>query len=410
MSLMNQPFDGQLGYILIEKLKEDYDTLTIVAAFAKTSGVLRLKQEIEQFRANGGKVRIFVGVDMQGTSYEALINLLSACDCLYIVHSEDNLTTFHPKIYLLENESKLWAAVGSNNLTGGGLWTNIESFQCQEYIIGTPECDAFYTPFSEMIARYMDMSCEYVVRVEDENDVTELESAGYVAHEIQQRIEQGKQRAGRVRKIGIPLFGHLRRAGLPGIKKTEKSIGKPLNIGQDVTIQATHAIEETDNNERIWFETKALTGGSRNILDLSKLGRIISGSAAVSRYETSDTRYILGGIAFFDVEPEDTAIIKDITVNYNGIDYLGCTIKFTPNNGSWRLQLKGESNSGEKIHLVNGKDWLVRKILVFEKIRTDYYSLSVLRTNKIKECQNASYVVAQNGSSRDSKKYGLFIS
>jgi Predicted HKD family nuclease len=202
MSLVNQPFNGQLGDILIGKLQENYNRLTIVVAFAKNSGVLRLKPELERFRANGGVIHIFVGVDIQGTSYEALKNLLSLCDSLYVVHSEDSATTFHSKVFLLENDMKIWIAIGSNNLTGGGLWTNFESCQCQEFPIGTPECDEFRIPFSELIARYTNNDCEYSRKIENADDIYELERAGYLVHEVWQRFNQNEERTRRLQAGG----------------------------------------------------------------------------------------------------------------------------------------------------------------------------------------------------------------
>jgi len=59
--------------------------------------------------------------------------------------------------------------------------------------------------------------------------------------------------------------------------------------------------------------------------------------------------------------------------------------------------------------LVNGREWLVDKILIFEKIRTDYYSISVLPPEALPACRDASYVVARNGSGHDSKEYGLLL-
>ncbi len=63
-------------------------------------------------------------------------------------------------------------------------------------------------------------------------------------------------------------------------------------------------ITATNDSERMWFETRSLTGGSRNILDLSKLGSVISGSTSETRYETDNPAIIWGGVAFFDVDPE----------------------------------------------------------------------------------------------------------
>ena len=95
-------------------------------------------------------------------------------------------------------------------------------------------------------------------------------------------------------------------------------------------------------------------------------------------------------------------------MNYNGVDYYPCTIKFAPDNGSWRIQLKGaDVDNHNKIHLVGGINWLQRKNLVFEKIRTDYYVLSSLNEDELDTAINNSYVVATNGTNARSKKYGL---
>ena len=410
MSLINQPFNGQLGEILISKLQENYNRLTILVAFAKNSGVLRIKPALEHFKEMGGNITILVGIDIQGTSYEALQNLLPLCDDLYVIHSEDSATTFHSKVYTLENNTDMWMAVGSNNLTGGGLWTNFESCQCKDCAVGTPEYEELYVPFAMLLANYTNPDYECSRRIENEGDIIELERAGYVIREIRQRIEQNEERVRRAQTGRVALFGHQRRAELPrtqGGAPTPHTAGRQVQARRGEIVQAVHEIEATDTSERIWLETRKLTGGSRNILDLSKLGNIISGSGIDSRYETDNPNIILGGVAFFDIQPENTAVVKDITVNYNGIDYSDCTIKFATNNGSWRIQLKGKSASGVKIHAVNGTGWLVDKVLVFEKIRTDYYSLFVLDPRELPTCRAASYVVAHNGSGRDSKEYGL---
>jgi len=411
MSLINQPFDGQLGDILIERLQEDYNRLTIVVAFAKNSGVLRLKAELEQFKANGGTITAFVGVDLQGTSYEALKNLASLCNSLYVVHSEDSVTTFHPKIFLLESDTKIWISVGSNNLTGGGLWTNFESSICQEHIIGTPECDLILKPFSELIEQYLDADNGCSRKITSEDDINELLGAGYIVNEAKQQIA-AQNNIDRARTYSdIKLFGRMKRAKLPQLPSNEDKRRREIQVRQGETVRPIHAIDETNSNERIWFEDRVMTGGSRNILDLSKSGIVTKGSGAGSRYETDDTSIILGSVTFFDIHPEDISVVKNITINYNGVDYFGSTI-FMQNtganpNGSWRIRLNGKSAKGVKFHTVNGKMWLQYEIFIFEKIRTDYYALSTLHANSIVNCEMASYVVARNGSSSDSKKYGF---
>ena len=117
MMLLNQPFNGQLGDILATKMGQPFNRLTILSAFAKNSGVLRMKPAIETFTSNGGTITAFIGLDAHGTSYEALLNLFHLCDSLYVIHSESPITTFYSKIYALSNENSMWLAVGSNNFT-----------------------------------------------------------------------------------------------------------------------------------------------------------------------------------------------------------------------------------------------------------------------------------------------------
>lgn len=145
MPIINQPFQGQLGDILISKLTENYKSITIFSAFAKNSGVLRLKDPLVSFKKSGGYVKTFIGIDLDGTSYEALLNLYALCDELYVIHSENFSVTYHSKIYLLENDDKAWCAVGSNNLTGGGLWTNFESCLTEYTLLKEiPDTDYLY--------------------------------------------------------------------------------------------------------------------------------------------------------------------------------------------------------------------------------------------------------------------------
>lgn len=64
MIMLNQPFNGQLGEVLKNKMQEPYTKLVIMSAFAKNSGVLRLKPALKQFKENGGRIEAFIGVEM----------------------------------------------------------------------------------------------------------------------------------------------------------------------------------------------------------------------------------------------------------------------------------------------------------------------------------------------------------
>lgn len=161
-------------------------------------------------------------------------------------------------------------------------------------------------------------------------------------------------------------------------------------------------------NEQFWFEMRKSTAGSRNILDLSKLGQIVEGSVAGTPYEYTDPNRMYGGVKFFEIDPEDTSREKNITINYLGKDYFPSTIKFAPNNGSWRIQLKGEPTDGtDELSKFGNRGHFVFKILVFEKITPDYYVLSLLDDSELDNIKSLSRVWGRNGSGAASKAYGM---
>lgn len=412
MSVINQPFQGQLGTILINEIKQNYASLTICSAFAKNSGVLRLKKSLEEHRSNGGTVTAFIGIDLDGTSYEALLNLFSLCDKLYVIHSENPSSTYHSKIYLLEKTDKAWCAVGSNNLTGGGLWTNFESCNIESYSL--PKEQENLDSIHEIIEKYMDSAYECSLRITSIADIDALLDAKYITKEVSQRIENISRRtAQQTRQKKTPLFGS-EKVTMPTLmtvqQPREKRETSSPTAKDDYIIKLDKLTKQpVFTNEQFWFEMRKSTGGSRNILDLSKLGKIASGAVNGTSYEyTSDLTRMYGGVKFFEIDPEDTTREKNITINYLGKDYFPSTIKFTPNNGTWRIQLKGEPSDGtDELSKFGNRGDFVHKILIFEKINPDYYVLSLLEESELQRIKDLSRVWARNGNNNTSKAYGM---
>ena len=409
MVIINQPFQGQLGNILIEQIKNHYDTFIIFSAFAKNSGVLRMKPAMETFRSVGGKIIAFIGIDLDGTSYEALLNLDQICDELYVIHSENFSTTYHSKIYLLSNKEKTWCAVGSNNFTGGGLWTNFESCAICEY---DNENDAEELDnIKKIVRKYMECDYQGSAQITDASDIEKLLSCNYISKEVSQKVENTTRRVKEQKKrSNVPMFGS-EKVSIPAVVRVEKALESKLTgkaVPVEYAVVQSHGKSPAFTNEQFWFEMRESTGGSRNILDLSKVGKIEQGDVTGTPYELEDTSKMYGGIKFFEIDPEDTSATKDITINYQGKDYFPSTIKFAPNNGSWRIQLKGSPDDGsEELSRYGNQGVFIHKILVFEKISTDYYVLSLLDESELDHIKEISRVWARNGSSRKSKAYGM---
>ncbi len=412
MPILNQPFQGQLGNVLIDQLENfNYKHFIIFSAFAKNSGVLRLKSSLEKFKNDGGKITAFIGIDLDGTSYEALLNLYSLCDSLYVIHSENMSTTYHSKIYLLENDTSAWCAIGSNNFTGGGLWTNFESTSIQEYSLPAQhnELKNIYS----IIEKYSDPNYICSTRISTIDDINTLLDSNYISKEVSQKITTIKRRTSeKESRKRNHLFGS-ERVSIPTIittQRTKKFSSKDITLPLPAVDYVLNFPENIPafTNEQFWFEMRKSTGGSRNILDLSKLGQIVEGSVKGTPYEYSDENRMYGGIKFFEIDPEDTSREKNITINYLGKDYFPSTIKFAPNNGSWRIQLKGEPTDGtDELSKFGNRGDFVFKILVFEKITPDYYVLSLLDDSELDNIKSLSRVWGRNGSGAASKAYGM---
>ena len=135
---------------------------------------------------------------------------------------------------------------------------------------------------------------------------------------------------------------------------------------------------------------------------------IVEGSVIGTPYEYTDPHRMYGGVKFFEIDPEDTTREKDVTINYLGKDYFPSTIKFAPNNGSWRIQLKGKPTDGtDELSKFGNRGDFVFKILVFEKITPDYYVLSLLDNSELDNIKSLSRVWGKNGSGAASKAYGM---
>lgn len=128
MQLISQPSDtDRLGEFLKRNLSSNWQQLRFAVAFVKRSGAKHIIREISKFARNA-KVEIIVGIDHQGTSVEGLLDLLNAVgDEGRVVVFHNRLPfTFHPKVYLFKGEKEAEVAIGSGNLTQGGLYTNYE--------------------------------------------------------------------------------------------------------------------------------------------------------------------------------------------------------------------------------------------------------------------------------------------
>lgn len=130
VSFLGQGFtensSNSIGIHLNNYLKDkSFNSFFAISAFSSPLGV-KLLDSIEQAKEYFDQINIVVGIDQNGTSKEALEELLLLEINSYVFYQKES-PIFHPKIYLFEGQGSTALIIGSSNLTGKGLFTNIES-------------------------------------------------------------------------------------------------------------------------------------------------------------------------------------------------------------------------------------------------------------------------------------------
>lgn len=415
MHLLSQPFNGQLGENLKEHLQSrKFDRLNISVAFAKNSGVLRLKKELEEFRKAGGEIRLFVGVDMNVTSYEALINLLPLASNLYVIHDEGG-QTFHSKVFSFSGPREGLLIIGSHNLTGGGLWTNFESSIHTELDFNDPN----HIQLQKSVDSYFNQLASLggsVMAITDAATIDNLLIHSYVEKEVRAHVKKATQDTSPPKKTR--LFNSGRRATLPPLGRFP-TMSPASNADDSKTpqeqIPAPPISLETNSDATLWLETRRMTGGSRNILDLSKTSLLRKGTVRGTPYEHPNPNFMRGAVEFFGIASDDTDSTKKITINFDGVDYFGNTILFPTGdhaNGTWRVQIHGVSKNGDKITSAFSEKaqdgyLLPEKIVCFSRIEADYFYLSVFDASELPRFISSSTVTAYNGRTARARLLGI---
>ena len=400
----------KLGDLLIDNLEKRNGTLIIVSAFAKCSGVLRLKSKLIEYRNRGNKIISYIGCDAGGTSYEALTNIFMLSNETTVIHDNNTGITFHPKMYISYDNDSAWVYVGSSNFTSGGFWTNTEFGNIKTFNLNEQSDRQCFDEILLQIKNICEKSNSF--KILSQSNIDTLRDNNLLPYEAETRVKrrkgESKDKDGKNDTNPFPT-GTLNQPKINDNTNSDSNSDDENNEEKSDIKQLDQEINDEFVRDTIWFQYGRGTGGSRNILDLSKVGQLISGDSNNTVFYIDKT-YVKGGVTFFDVDPSNTAQMKDITLNYLGKDYYNNTILYPTGdnaNGTWRLQLKGVTQNNERLSLL-AIDNFVNKILLFTKIETDYYLLSTIESDQLSELEISSKFVASNGRlSVNSRKFGL---
>jgi len=109
-----------------------WQTVEFAVAWSNYAGVDKIFKPVQEFLSKGGSVHVTAGLDFGRTTYEGLGRLLSLEEhgvdmTTHVFFDENPACTSHPKVFLFSNAVEARLLVGSNNMTGAGLTTNVEA-------------------------------------------------------------------------------------------------------------------------------------------------------------------------------------------------------------------------------------------------------------------------------------------
>ncbi|WP_432712213.1 phospholipase D-like domain-containing protein [Pedobacter sp.] len=388
--------DITAGNFIIDSLEsKKYSSFNAFVAFVSTSGLKNIIDQMLAFKQTGGEIKLYVGVNLNATSKEALEKLLEHKIESYVIYSPNNII-YHTKLYAFESNVTTRTIIGSSNLTESGLFQNIEASVCVDFESDDKNGHEFlsniYDHFNTIINQEHP-SCQLltqeVLEVLIESNVV-LPEATSRAKSNKINKEFGQQEI-KANKRLLELFGKVKAKRPPkGFKKsaTQKEYIKQDN-SNDVNI-----VEENIflNSGSMWIQTGVMTSAARNIVGLSKKGRLPNRNS------------ISGSVSFFGINPDTDTHPIQIDVEYAGDLYKGNQVHYTTNNGSWRLNFYGETDSGNKFTDITRPKLgtlgaFQNKILLFTRLTPTQYKLEVLDDNEVEKLKDLSSLWAENGTS-----------
>ena len=374
-------------------------------AFVSTSGIKNIIDQLVAFKEAGREIKLYVGVDLNATSKEALEKLLELEIETYIIYSPNNII-YHPKIYTFEGEETKRAILVSSNLTASGLFQNIEASVCVDFEAddenGNEFLSSIYDHFNAIV-NHQNSSCQLLTP-----EVLEiLIESKVVLPELVNRAKNNKIKKEFGQKDTVTNSRLLELFEKVRVKKPPKGFGKAVVkkelLNQPGTTEVNIVDETTDLTAgAMWIETREMTGGSRNILDLSKSGRL-EGTAK------------FGSVQYFGVDPVDYNSVKNVDIHFGGLIYKGNTI-FYPvgdnKNGTWRIRLNGETDNGEglttfSIPSLGQIGGFQHKIFLITRLDDTNFKLEILEREDMPRLIENSTDWAKAGRTGTGRAYGI---
>lgn len=226
----NETLGSNIQNTIINSVSDSnpFKTLSIIVAYAKRSGIYTILPFLRVFKENGGIINVIVGLSQRLTSRQALEVLLGEVKNCYVFFEENSFISFHPKVYIFENEKKGVVYLGSSNLTAGGMYINHELDVRLDFDLSIDSHSKDFNQFHELYDRYIKLGQSFCKRL-DQNLLDELVKNKYVSDEEEDEKRERSERYERSKIFGSKINPRSRQLVS---KVTPQSVPTPsLNYG-----------------------------------------------------------------------------------------------------------------------------------------------------------------------------------
>ncbi|NVM32015.1 MAG: hypothetical protein HWN65_24455 [Candidatus Helarchaeota archaeon] len=183
-----------VGSALIKSFSDtDFNTFSCLVGFASLSGISGIKESIQKSKQHIKHFNVFIGIDLKGTSKEALEALLGLNVNTNVFYTFSHIV-FHPKIYLFEGEKRCRIILGSSNLTKPGLFQNIEASFIIDFAKPDKEGETLLSQIYDYFQSFFTRKVKNLHKLTQEL-IQDLLEGGIIPDETERIKIQGKEKA-----------------------------------------------------------------------------------------------------------------------------------------------------------------------------------------------------------------------
>ena len=190
---LNPTNEFTVGNILATSFNENkFNRFLGFVAFASIAGVKKIMPSILENNSNFNTLTFFIGIDENGTSKEALQELIENNIETFIFNTRSAMI-YHPKIFLFEGDIWTRLIIGSTNLTNSGLFVNVEGAIMLDYRKSDSQGKKLSNQVKSYFSQLIDKTHSNVEKL-NSSLLEKLTESGLVTNEISQILNKNQNK------------------------------------------------------------------------------------------------------------------------------------------------------------------------------------------------------------------------